>query len=179
ITVFRWEILNPQAVYGFGDKLTCEITCSRGTYIRTLIHDLGEILGCGAHMGSLIRLASGDFNLEAAITLTQVEEYSEQGRLDEVLISINKALCHLPSIQVEPHDLPKVMNGGKLSAAKYGISNGDMGIAGTLARVLEPPSQGKDSQGQDSQMIAVAELKDVDTHQYWQPVKVCAHNNES
>jgi tRNA pseudouridine55 synthase len=163
ITVFSWEILNPQSAYGFEDKIICGITCSRGTYIRTLIHDLGDFLGCGAHMGGLIRSASGDFNLETAVTLTQVEEYSRQGRLDELLVSINTALRHLPSIQIELVDVLKVRNGGKLSAQKYPATN-DGDRIGILARVLDPLGQ----------LIAVAELKAMDSHPYWQPVKVLA-----
>ncbi|MCL6590214.1 MAG: tRNA pseudouridine(55) synthase TruB [Firmicutes bacterium] len=188
ITVYCWEILSPQDCFAFRDKFTCEITCSRGTYIRTLIHDLGEFLGCGAHMGGLIRLASGDFKLETAVTLAQVEEYSQQGRLEELLVPLNTALRHLPSIQVEPEDVPKVRNGGKLSARKYKLpeslscaealfereahpevkaaSDGENRL-GSLARVLDPCAR----------LIAVAELKAVASHPYWQPVKVLKEFN--
>ena len=56
-------------------KIDFEITCSKGTYIRVLAHDLGEKLGCGAYLSSLRRTAIGDFSVSDALT---VEEFSEK-----------------------------------------------------------------------------------------------------
>ena len=58
------------------------VTCSRGTYIRTLCHDIGKKLGCGACMEELVRTRSGQFRLEDSLTLEEIREHQEQGDLD-------------------------------------------------------------------------------------------------
>ena len=59
------------------------------TYIRSICHDVGAYLGCGGHMSFLLRTSSGRFNLENAITLEQLEEFSKNGTLDEYLYGIS------------------------------------------------------------------------------------------
>lgn len=163
ITVFSWTVENPKIKYGFRESFISQIACSKGTYVRTLINDLGAKLGCGAHMGSLVRIQSGDFRLDAAVTLEQVSEFVNNGCLAEFLIPISKALSHLPSIYPEDNDLQKVKNGGKLSFNKYSKAN----TIGGLAKAVE--------KGTD-ETIAVLSLKDNGSYQYWQPVKVFRYN---
>jgi tRNA pseudouridine55 synthase len=158
IKVVNWQLLNPQAEYGYKSVIECEITCSKGTYIRTLIHDLGCLLGCGAHMGSLIRLQSGDFQLEDAHTLEQIADYYVRGRFGDLVISMNTALHHLFPIWLADEDLPKISHGGKISFEKY---SGDVS-PGILGRVLD----------RFSNLIAIVQLTDAGTHLFWQPVKV-------
>ena len=159
IKVGQWKILNPGASrFGFLDRLECEITCSKGTYIRTLIHDLGQDLGCGAHMGKLTRLKSGPFQLEDAVLTDKVRELFGQGRLTEILVSLNTALSHLTPIWIQADDLIKVKNGGKLSFEKYAAPV----PTGTFVRVLN----------RDSDVIAIAQLTETETHSFWQPIKV-------
>lgn len=57
-------------------KLTFTLHCTKGTYVRTIAHDLGQKLGCGAHLSALRRTGSGKFNLSAGVTLDQIEELS-------------------------------------------------------------------------------------------------------
>ncbi len=158
IKVHHWHILNPQAGYEYQSRIQCAITCSKGTYVRTLIHDLGVLLGCGAHMGSLIRLKSGDFQLEDAHTFARIEDYYKRGQFAELLISMNTALSHLFPIWVRDEDLVKINNGGKLSFDKY---PGDLKV-GALGRIVD----------QFSNVIAVVQLENAGTHLFWQPVKV-------
>lgn len=163
ITVYNWTIENPKSKYEFGDRLMSKITCSKGTYIRTLINDLGIKLGCGAHMGGLLRLQSGDFRLDAAVTLEQVSKCVTDGCLNDLLIPISNVLSHLPSIYPEESDLQKVKNGGKLSFNKYK----EAGIYGSLAKVVE--------EGSDK-TVAILSLKDNGSYQFWQPIKVFRYN---
>lgn len=157
ITVRQWTVLNPQPNYQFKDSIFCEIDCSKGTYIRTLIHDLGANLNCGAHMGELTRLASGFFMLDRALTLTEVQEVLELGKLKEKIIPINQALNHLPTITLADEDISKVKNGGKLSYYRYQVA----------VNISEPIKIVN-----DDSLIAIAELKEENDHRYWQPVKV-------
>ena len=159
ITVYNWIVEKPKAKYGFRGRFVSGITCSKGTYIRTLINDLGIKLGCGAHMGDLLRLQSGVFRLDDAVTLEHVEECIKNGCFNDLLITISKALSHLPSIYPEESDLPKVKNGGKLSFYKYNCII-DMG---SLVKAIEI--------GTD-RTIAILRLDDNGSYRYWQPVKV-------
>jgi len=91
------------------------VFCSKGTYARALCHDIGDALGCGAHLHSLVRLKAGQFRLEEAITLSHLEEIAQQGRLGEVLIPVEQALNHLPEARITPDSTRSVLHGGSLA----------------------------------------------------------------
>ena len=78
------------------------VTCSKGTYIRTLCHDIGQKLGCGACMASLKRTRSGQFSIEDAITLSEAERRMKEGTLEEMLVSVESVFSGLPVITVKP-----------------------------------------------------------------------------
>jgi tRNA pseudouridine55 synthase len=65
-----------------GNTLTLRVKCSKGTYIRTLAEDIGEALGCGAHLTALRRVRTGGFDVEQGVTLAALEAMSEQERLE-------------------------------------------------------------------------------------------------
>lgn len=88
------------------------VVCSKGTYIRTLCHDVGLRLGCGAVMSSLERTASGTFTLENAITLEALETM-DKAAIKAALHSIDAPFRHLPSIQVDERVGRLLMNGVK------------------------------------------------------------------
>ena len=67
------------------NTVTMRVTCSKGTYVRTLAEDLGEAMGCGAHLGSLRRTCTGQFSLHQCLTIEQLEGLSEDERLDKLL----------------------------------------------------------------------------------------------
>lgn len=73
------------------------VTCTAGTYIRSLAHDLGERLGCGALLSKLQRTQAGDFSIEQAKTLEELTELAQHGRLAEALIPAGRLLPHFPS----------------------------------------------------------------------------------
>jgi tRNA pseudouridine55 synthase len=78
--------------------LTIEIVCSPGTYLRSLAHDLGQRLGCGAHLSSLTRLASGHFTLDKAIRLDALSEAFATGRWVELIHPLDEALLDFETI---------------------------------------------------------------------------------
>jgi tRNA pseudouridine55 synthase len=82
-----------------GDELELEIACSKGTYIRTLAHDLGEKLGCGAHVRQLRRLAVGDFDVNEAVTLETLEQTANMASL---LLPMDVALTSIPDVNLTP-----------------------------------------------------------------------------
>ena len=71
-------------------RVTMRISCSKGTYIRTLCHDMGNRLGCGGTMESLVRTRSGDFTLDTAVTLSKVQEWADAGELEHHIIPVDE-----------------------------------------------------------------------------------------
>ncbi len=90
---------------------TVRVTCSRGTYIRTLADDLGLKLGCGACLTELRRTMSGSFLLENAITIEQLAAYAEEGDILKQLFTIAAAVSHLKEILLENKELERLKNG--------------------------------------------------------------------
>lgn len=93
------------------------IRCGKGVYIRTLCHDIGRALGCGAHMLSLERVAAGIFTIENALTPDQVDALAREGRLGEALMPLDAPLKHLPAVRVGARCRHAVLNGNPLRAA--------------------------------------------------------------
>ncbi len=85
------------------DEIELEVECSGGTYIRTLAHDLGQLLGCGAHLSGLRRTGVGRFGLGDAVAIEDVTA--------ESLLPLEKALAHLPALKTTPEEAARVQNG--------------------------------------------------------------------
>ena len=81
-------------------ELLLDVECGRGLYLRSLAHDLGHALGCGAHLSGLTRLRSGPFLMEEAISLGQLEAACQQGRWREMVVPTDFGLRHLKGVQV-------------------------------------------------------------------------------
>ncbi|MEK6551155.1 MAG: tRNA pseudouridine(55) synthase TruB [Pseudomonadota bacterium] len=83
-----------------GDELELEMSCSKGTYVRTLAHELGEMLGCGAHVTALRRLSVGNLSIDRAVTLDELEALSGPGERAARLLPPEQALEFLPPIDL-------------------------------------------------------------------------------
>jgi len=99
------------------DSVEFDVVCSKGTYIRTLCHDVGQKLGCGAVMTCLERTASGTFTLENAITLESLEAMDREA-IQAALYSIDTPFKHLPSVQVDERIGRLLMNGVKTDLSR-------------------------------------------------------------
>ncbi|OOF75703.1 tRNA pseudouridine(55) synthase TruB [Rodentibacter caecimuris] len=98
ITIFELKFIEYHAPY-----LTLEVHCSKGTYIRTLVDDLGEVLGCGAHVTMLRRLAVADYPIEAMMSwqkLQHLAEKQELALLDQHLLPTDTAVSKLPALHL-------------------------------------------------------------------------------
>lgn len=93
------------------------VTCSKGTYIRTLCHDIGEKLGCGAAMEALLRTRVGRFHLEDAVTLAQVEKAMQDGQIEDCVLGIEEVLAEYPRICCEKEGDRLLANGNPLVQA--------------------------------------------------------------
>lgn len=95
-------------------KVFFEIICSKGTYVRTICHDLGQKLGCGGHMSFLIRTKVGDFTLKEAVTLEELKHYADTGLMDQVFLSMDLVLKNMIPIKVRDSAVSSVIAGNKL-----------------------------------------------------------------
>jgi tRNA pseudouridine55 synthase len=80
-----------------GSEARIIVSCTAGTYLRAIAHDLGALLGCGAYLNTLVRTRSGDFTLEQARTMAELESLAGEGRLEEALIPAASLLPEFPS----------------------------------------------------------------------------------
>lgn len=109
-----------------GCKARFFITCSAGTYIRTLCVDIGKKLGCKACMSSLTRTMAGGFFQEQALTLDQIKLLADRGQLEKKLISIDDALSHFPKISAERTFEKQLQNGNSISLGHLSGEDGEM-----------------------------------------------------
>jgi tRNA pseudouridine55 synthase len=92
------------------DLLTLDVTCSKGTYIRTLAEDMGEALGCGAHLAALRRTGSGALDIQDSITLEQLQALSEAER-DARLLTSDVLLAGLPEVRLPDDEAGRFLCG--------------------------------------------------------------------
>lgn len=109
VTIYEIEILEENM-----PEFTIRAVCSKGTYIRTLCHDIGQKLGCGAVMSALTRSRVGEFRVEKSYTLSRIQQLSDEGRLWEILVPIEKVFENIPSITVKKEASKALLNGNQL-----------------------------------------------------------------
>jgi tRNA pseudouridine55 synthase len=93
------------------NRFLLEVTCSRGTYVRTLCSDVGAALGVPAHMAFLLRTASGPFTLERAYTIAELSARKAEGRLSDTVTSCEDALAFLPRLDLKIDRRKPAVNG--------------------------------------------------------------------
>jgi tRNA pseudouridine55 synthase len=102
-----------------GDLARLRAHCSGGTYMRSIAHDLGQVLGCGAHLQELRRLASGEFELDQARTLEQLESLAAEDRLLDALVPAGKLLPGFPNVFVDDVTVAQIRNGRDFPASPF------------------------------------------------------------
>ena len=146
VTIHRLELLDWQPPFA-----TLDVECSAGTYIRSLAHDLGQALGCGAHLAALQRRASGRFRVEDAVPWDEFRAAMEAGTWQQYLLPPDLALADAPAVHLSAEQAARVLHGNTIAA-------GD--VAGDLARAYDPAGR----------FVAVLERRGAD----WKPQKVFA-----
>jgi tRNA pseudouridine55 synthase len=139
ITIHRLDVLD----WALPD-VTVEVVCSAGTYIRSLAYDIGQTLGCGAHLTALTRTAAGEFRLEDSHTLEALDALAQAGRLAEVLLPPETALKALPVIVLTPEQEQAVRFGQAvtLDSAPDAALLQVRDVAGRLIAVMLPLEPG-------------------------------------
>ncbi len=139
IAVYECVLLQFDEVTGKG---AVRIDCSKGTYVRTLIHDMGQSLGCGAIMTDLRRISASGFNIDDCHTLETVQQFADSGNVENLIIPIEKAFTFLPEIHLDEKQTIHYKNGVKLGLSQlkgqlsggnryavYGMPDGFLGTA--------------------------------------------------
>ncbi|MDF3935055.1 tRNA pseudouridine(55) synthase TruB [Pseudomonas citronellolis] len=122
VTIARLELLAFEAPCA-----TMAVSCSKGTYIRTLVEDIGRELGCGAHVAALRRTQAGPFGLAQAVTLEELEQAHAEGgneALDRFLLPVDAGLEHWPLLQLSEHSAYYWLHGQPVrapEAPKFGM----------------------------------------------------------
>ena len=96
-------------------RYTIDVACSKGTYIRTLCHDLGELLGCGAAIQDLRRTQACGFSLQEARTLEELQSLADSGNFAHALLPVESAFAGLPRLDLDARASHLFKNGVRLS----------------------------------------------------------------
>jgi tRNA pseudouridine55 synthase len=144
------------------------IECSSGTYIRSLAHEMGQKLGCGAHLAEICRGAVGEFSLEQAITIEELAEAARAGKFKDRLIPLENLLPNFPRTNVLPVLEQKVRHGGKFNVmpSQLQISPSELPPGATTqldSGAVQPPRLRVFSQ--QNKLIAIAEALVTRTYQ--------------
>ena len=131
--------------YGAPD-IEFSVRCSSGTYVRSLAHDLGQKLGCGAHLTRLVRIVIGTYKLENAHSLEEIAELSAAGSTNEFLMPIEELLPEFPRLVLSEEGTILARNGGLIaprhitSVLEDGLAGGSDDVPGTRVYRLFSPA---------------------------------------
>lgn len=105
-----------------GPDLRLLVRCSGGTYVRSIAHELGQALGCGAHLQELRRLASGEFRLEQARTLPELQLLANEERLTEAVVPMTDMLTEFPQVFVDDITAGQIRQGRDFRGSPFNVS---------------------------------------------------------
>lgn len=139
--------------------IICQVTCSKGTYIRSLARDVGDRLGCGAHLCGLVRLRSGDFTLDDAAPLPLLEHALAEGYWHQLLYPLDTAVHDRPAVILAGVDAERVRQGRDVCLA----------VTAPAEMVSRQPWRAYDAEGD-----LIALLVRSEREGYWHADKVFA-----
>jgi len=130
------EVYSLDLLHVEGCEAEVRVHCSAGTYVRSIAHEAGRALGCGAFLKSLRRTASGDFKIESARTLHQLAELAQAGRFEEAVIPAAQLLPEFPAEMVDALTAGQIRNG-----RDFRISPFRTRAAGRFVKAVTPEGQ--------------------------------------
>lgn len=133
VTIYEINVESwPDEPFVVGSRIAVNVVCSSGTYIRQLAADIGESLGCGAYLGSLVRTRVGPFRLSDAHTLDEIETSARENRLQALVLPIATGLSHLPAVVVSGEDARRVSSGAPAELPVNECDPGSLSDAGAV-----------------------------------------------
>lgn len=164
-------------------RVDLHVECSKGTYIRSLAHDLGQALGCGAHLSALVRLRVGRFLAHNATPLEELQARLREGRWHDVAAAADAAVAHLVAVHLDAPAVARIVTGRPVPAEgtiegtidkpealeAVGRAGGETApeghsdpASGTLGRAYAP----------DGRLVAIVRLERGGELPVWRPEKV-------
>lgn len=113
VTFYRLELAQQTAP----DRFVIDIECSKGTYVRTLVEDVGAALGCPACLAALRRTRAGAFTLDSCVTMDKIQAAKEAGELEKLLLGVDTVFAHLPAAAVSEAERLRLLNGAPVRRA--------------------------------------------------------------
>lgn len=107
VTIYRLDLLEQSGEQDF----VLEVACSKGTYVRTLVEDLGKVLGVPATLAGLRRTQAGVFDLQHSHTLEEIQAAKDAGTLEQLFVPVETVFAHLPQITVNEQNKMRLFNG--------------------------------------------------------------------
>ncbi len=107
-----------------GTQARLRVRCSAGTYVRSIAHQVGLSLGCGAHIDSLVRTRSGPFRIAQASTLEQLQRLKNEGRLAEALVATQDLLPEFPTVFVDDIAVTHIRQGRDFNVSPFRVNTG-------------------------------------------------------
>ncbi len=105
-----------------GERVEFRARVAAGTYIRSLVHDMGQQMGCGAHLESLRRTGSGEFKIGDAHTLDEIDVAVKSGQTDELFIHPRKLLPQFPCVTANEETIAYIRNGRAVNLPEFSAS---------------------------------------------------------
>ncbi|MBO8128820.1 MAG: tRNA pseudouridine(55) synthase TruB [Peptococcaceae bacterium] len=164
VTIYRIDMVKFWGKNSPHPRLMFDVSCSKGTYIRTLCSDIGDALATGAHMSFLLRTRVGRFTLTDALTLEKLTELAKQERLADHIIPIDNALDYLPAVNVKPTAVKSVLSGRTVYSS--GVK-GDTKPFGPIVRLRS-----------NGYLLALAEVIQLEQSTAFKPVWVRSSKQE-
>ena len=143
-------------------RIRLTVSCSKGTYIRTLCHDIGEALGCAGCMEQLTRTRAAGFRIEDSLKLDEIEALAGEGRIAERIVPIEAALSDYPALASRPEADGLVHNGNPCFARQ---------LEGTDQQIKEP-GDGQLFRMYDSQGLLMGLYEYEERRHFWKPKKM-------
>jgi tRNA pseudouridine55 synthase len=119
LTPVRVEILEFEILLVEGDRAAFRAKVAAGTYVRSIAHEMGQKLGCGAHLSSLRRTASSEFTLADAHTLEQAQAAAQDGRIEDIFVHPRKLLPQLPAVMASKDAAAYIRHGRAVNLSEF------------------------------------------------------------
>jgi tRNA pseudouridine55 synthase len=163
VEVFEFRLLGIE-----GPVARFSVECAAGTYIRSLAHEMGAQLGCGAHLAQIVRTAVGEFTLDRAINLDDFARAAQAGQAAQWIVSMGNLLTELPRVSVLPFIEQRVRHGSRFQVSLSQLQPGRPEIPQGAPAQLDS-GEWKPARvrvfNQNNQLIAIAEAVVPRTYQ--------------
>jgi len=143
VSIYELTLLEVEGGEVGGGRARMRVRCSAGTYVRSIAHQLGILLGCGAHIDSLVRTQSGPFCIDQAFMIDRLQGLKDEGRLQEAVMPMSELLPEFPRVIVDDVTVTHIRQGRDFNVSPFRVKAGSPHVK-ALAR--------------DGKLVAIGEI---------------------